>query len=158
MDCIRAVKRNHPSIDFGYVGDIAHIEEDAFKMLIENEIIPVSCAITHDGKGQLLNTNADTIAAEISKALSKSYQVHLWFGFEKLGVLTDVNDASTLVRHLTKEKYHSMLENGQIQDGMKPKLQNCIKALEAGVSSVYICNVDGLLNIPHPAGTKITLS
>ncbi len=156
MDCIRAVKRSHPTIDFGYVGDVVHINHTSFTMLIDHQITPVCCAITHDGKGQLLNTNADTIASEISKALSPFYDVNLWFGFEKVGVLEDVNDETSVVKHLTKERYQKMLANGKIHDGMKPKLQNCMSALEAGVHTVHICNVEGLLQIPKSAGTKIT--
>lgn len=157
MDCIRAVKRVHPTIDFGYVGDVVHINHKSFSMLIDHNITPVCCAITHDGKGQLLNTNADTIASEISRALAPFYNVNLWFGFEKVGVLEDVNDESSVVKHLTQESYLKMLADEKIHDGMKPKLHNCISALESGVQTVHICNVEGLLGIPKSAGTKITL-
>ena len=157
MDCIRAVKRSHPTIDFGFVGDVVQINPSAFTMLIDHEIAPVCCAITHDGNGQLLNTNADTIASEVAKSLAHIYNVHLWFGFEKTGVLEDVNDETSVVRHLDKDRYQTLLAGGKIHDGMKPKLHNCMSALEAGVQSVHICNVEGLLSIPESAGTKITL-
>lgn len=157
MDCIRAVKRSHPTIDFGYVGDVVHINHRSFKMLIDHKIAPVCCAITHDGKGQLLNTNADTIASEISKALAPFYHVNLWFGFEKEGVLEDINDETSVVRHLNKKKYLAMLADGKIHDGMKPKLHNCMSALEAGVGTVHICDTEGIIGIPESAGTKITL-
>src|SRR5690349_979130 len=96
-DAILAHKRNHPVIDYGFVGDIDAINTNLLKSLLEQNISIVFASLTHDQKGQLLNTNADTIAQELAKALSLSYEVHLIYSFEKAGVLLDANDDNTII-------------------------------------------------------------
>lgn len=157
LHCIRSVKRNHPTIDYGFVGDVVEINVQAFSWLVDKKIIPVCCAITCDENGQLLNTNADTIAAEISMALSSIYNIHLWYCFEKKGVLKDVADENSVVDQLNHSLYNEMMSQGLIHTGMKPKLENCYRALGAGVNSIYITDTNGITNIPAPSGTKITL-
>lgn len=158
MNSITAHQRVHPDIDFGYVGDIDSVDGEVFYSLCQNGITPVCCAITHDMQGQLLNTNADTIACEVAIALAKKSSTQLWYAFEKPGVLRDVEDPNSAIGTLTAELYAEMLENGSIHTGMKPKLHNCFKALESGVDSVNICHANGLRSIPNSSGTQVTLS
>lgn len=157
LHCIRSKKRQHPSIDFGFVGDVVSVNAEAFSWLIEKNIIPVCCAITCDENGQLLNTNADTIAAEIASALSDMYRVNLWYCFEKKGVLENVADHHSVIRELNFNSYEVMLHSQQIHTGMKPKLENCFQALRKGVSQICITDSDGIKNIPLLSGTKIIL-
>ncbi|MCB0689313.1 MAG: acetylglutamate kinase [Saprospiraceae bacterium] len=158
LHCIRSVKRNHPTIDYGFVGDVVEINDEAFDWLIQKNIIPVCCAITADRSGQLLNTNADTIAAEIAIAMSKRYKVSLWYCFEKKGVLRNVADENSLVEKLDARLYAEMLAQNLIHTGMKPKLENCFNALTKGVQQIFITDSNGIKNIPHPSGTQITRS
>ncbi|MDP5044978.1 MAG: acetylglutamate kinase, partial [Leeuwenhoekiella sp.] len=102
------------------------------------DITPVFCAITHDGKGQLLNTNADTIACELAIGLSKEYEVTLNYCFEKAGVLLDINDETSVVKEIDTSKYSELLKDQVIADGMLPKLENCFYALKNGVSKVQL--------------------
>lgn len=156
LNSIRSFKRQHPTIDYGFVGDIEVVNTKAFDWLIQSDVTPVCCAITVDKSGQLLNTNADTIAAEIAMALAKIYRVTLWYCFEKKGVLENVDDDQSVIDHLTREKYESMLARKQIHTGMLPKLKNCFAALNQGVDAVYITNQDGLSSLPNSSGTKIS--
>jgi acetylglutamate kinase len=157
LHCIRSEKRQHPTIDFGFVGDVVEINQEAFVWLLEKNIIPVCCAITCDDNGQLLNTNADTIAAEIAIELSQTYRVNLWYCFEKKGVLKNVEDDESVMINLSHPVYQEMLQNRQIHTGMKPKLENCFRALNQGVHSIYITNTAGIKNIPAASGTQIKL-
>lgn len=157
LNIIRAKKRVHPTIDFGFVGDVESINAPIFHWLLEKGILPVCCAITHDEQGQLLNTNADTIATEIAIAMGHLYNVHLWYCFEKKGVLTNLEDEDSVVNLMTESTYQDMLDTGQIHTGMKPKLENCMRAVKGGVKAVYITNGLGIKNIPADSGTKIML-
>lgn len=157
LHCIRSIKRNHPTIDFGFVGDVVEINTEAFSWMIDKEITPVCCAITWDENGQLLNTNADTIAAEIAIALSKLYKINLWYCFEKKGVLSNIEDEQSVVENLDHDLYSTMLYEGLIHTGMKPKLENCYRALRNGVQAITITDSEGIKNIPSGSGTKITL-
>lgn len=130
-------KRTGTEIDYGYVGDIDSVQAENIAVLTYH-FCPVFCAITHDGKGQLLNTNADTIAAAIAIAMSKTHQVSLFYCFEKEGVLLDINNPSSLVKSLNKDYYKNLLDSGVIAEGMVPKLKNCFNAIENGVSIVVI--------------------
>lgn len=139
-------KRTAKDIDFGFVGDIKHIDNQRITQLINDKIVPVFCAITHDGNGQLLNTNADTIAAELGMALSDAFQVNIIYCFEKQGVLINTNDENSLIPILTYSKYQDLLTIGSIYSGMIPKLDNCFRALSVGVDQVIIGNVSALEN------------
>ena len=107
---------------------------------------PVFCAITHDKKGQLLNTNADTISSEIAKALSDDYQVELIYCFEKNGVLEDINYDNSVIERINKETYEELKKKRIIAEGMLPKLKNCFEALENGVKKVIIGNPEIISN------------
>lgn len=135
---ITAHKREVKDVDYGFAGDVDEVSDQMILTLINAGLSPVFCAITHDKKGQLLNTNADTIASELAKALSSKFQVELVYCFEKDGVLTDLNDDSSIIEFIDKEVYAELLSKGLIVGGMLPKLSNCFDALEHGVSRVLI--------------------
>jgi acetylglutamate kinase len=135
---IQSTKRNHPTIDYGFVGDVQKVNTSLLKTLISNGIVPVFCAITHDGKGQLLNTNADTIASELAIAASAVYEVTLNYCFEKKGVLTDVDDENSVIQQINSALYSKLKEEGAIHSGMIPKLDNCFNSLSKGVQKIKI--------------------
>lgn len=135
---ILSTKRNHPTIDYGFVGDVQKVNTPLLQTLINNRIVPVFCAITHDKKGQLLNTNADTIASELAIAASTVYEVTLNYCFEKNGVLTDVNDENSVMKNINSELYSKLKQEGAIHSGMIPKLDNCFKSLSKGVQKIKI--------------------
>lgn len=139
---IQSVKRNHPTIDYGWVGDVESINAGFLQNLIDNGIVPVISPITHDGKGNLLNTNADTIATEVAMALSEENDVNLRFCFEKLGVLTNPELDGSWLRVLDKNEYESLKEQQIISKGMLPKLENAFRATESKVAKVEICHAD----------------
>lgn len=131
-------KRPVKEVDYGYVGDIKEINVDFISSLLKQDIIPVFSAISYSEEGEILNTNADSIAAEISKAMSLDYETELYYCFEKKGVLADAEDDDSVIEYLNKEKYQKLLEEKVISDGMLPKLHNCFQSLENGVSSIYL--------------------
>ena len=135
---IECIKRPIKDIDFGYVGDIEKVNNNTLKLLINNSIVPVFCAITHDKKGQLLNTNADTIASELAGSFANEYSVELYYCFDKNGVLKDVHDDESVVEHINKENYQSLIDKRLIADGMLPKLINCFSAIRKNVYKVCI--------------------
>ncbi|WP_136669134.1 acetylglutamate kinase [Flavobacterium sp. H122] len=139
---IQSVKRNHPTIDYGWVGDVESINAKFLQNLIDNGIVPVISPITHDGKGNLLNTNADTIATEVAMALAETNEVNLRFCFEKLGVLTNPDLDSSWLRVLDKTEYDYLKEGQIISKGMLPKLENAFRASESKVTKVEICHAD----------------
>lgn len=137
-DAVRSHKRPVKDIDYGYVGDVDRVAADRLSTLIEAGITPVMAPLTHDGQGCLLNTNADTIAAETAKALAAMYDVTLVFCFEKKGVLTDPDDDDSVIPVITRADYARLAASGTVAGGMLPKLDNAFAALEAGVSRVNI--------------------
>jgi len=154
LDVIRAHKRPVGEIDYGLAGDIDRVNAEALSDLLDRNIIPVMAPLTHDGQGQMLNTNADTIAATVASALAASFQTRLVFVFERPGVLTDPDDDGSLVSHLTFEKAEAYKTSGVIAGGMLPKLHNAFGALRAGVKEVII----GQAHATDFNGTTITLS
>ncbi|KUG07924.1 acetylglutamate kinase [Solirubrum puertoriconensis] len=154
---IRAVKRPVKDIDYGFVGDLPANSVDAATLhtLIQAELTPVLCAITHDGHGQLLNTNADTIASTVARALAGRYEVELHYCFEKNGVLLDVNDDNSVIPQIVPAQYQQLKADGVIAAGMIPKLDNAFAALEAGVEKVVI---EHALNINEPIKTVLCRS
>jgi acetylglutamate kinase len=135
---IQSTKRNHPTIDYGFVGDVNKVNTDLLETLISNGIVPVFCAITHDGKGQLLNTNADTIASELAIALSQVFEITLNYCFEKAGVLFDAEDDSSVIENINQELYSKLKAEKAIHSGMIPKLDNCFNSLAKGVQEIKI--------------------
>ena len=143
---ISSQKRPISTIDYGFVGDITNVETSTLNLLLEQRICAVFCAITHDNKGQLLNTNADTIASELAIAFAKQFNVELHYCFEKKGVLKDINDNNSVIQTITKSSYKKLLEAQLIFSGMIPKLNNCFHALEQNVSKVCIGTPEMLLD------------
>lgn len=137
-DSIRAHKRPVKDIDFGFAGDIDSVSTGLLAHLLTLGLTPVFCAMSHDGKGQLLNTNADTIASEIAIGMSSLYDTTLYYCFEKPGVLMDVSDENSVVKHINSATYKKLLEDKVIADGMLPKMENCFHALKNGVDKVCL--------------------
>jgi acetylglutamate kinase len=120
------------------VGDVKEVNIPILIDLLEQNFVPVLAPLTHDGKGNLLNTNADTIAGEIAKALAYDYNVRLIYCFEKKGVLMDESDENSVIPFLDKESFLQYKEKGIIKEGMLPKLENAFRAIAAGVKEVII--------------------
>ncbi len=137
---IQAHKRVVVDVNYGFAGDVDGINAKNIATFINGGMTPVFCAITHDGKGQLLNTNADTIASTIAVGMSDLYDVSLVYTFEKNGVLTSVEDDNSVITDINSEKYTQLKVDGIIADGMLPKMENCFNALQKGVSEVIIGN------------------
>jgi acetylglutamate kinase len=135
---IQSDKRNHPTINYGFVGDVKKVNTQLLETLLSNGIVPVFCAITHDEKGQLLNTNADTIASELAIALSEFFDVTLNYCFEKPGVLYDAEDDSSVIENINQELYSKLKAEKAIHSGMIPKLDNCFNSLSKGVQKIKI--------------------
>lgn len=143
---IKAVKRPVKEIDYGFAGDILadSVNSLAIKKFLDAGFTPIFSAITHNGNGQLLNTNADTIASALATAMAEHYETSLIYCFEKNGVLMDVNDESSVIEHITAKDFSLYRERGVISDGMIPKLQNAFDAINKGVKSVYVGNASNL--------------
>lgn len=154
LNLIQAHKRVSSDIDYGWVGDIDKVFIKRWSFLLENGVLPVLCAISHDGKGHLLNTNADTMATEVAIALSNKYPIKLIYCFEKKGVMLDQNDESTLIRNLERNYYESLRAEGIISKGMIPKLENAFRAASSRIQDVYICAANELAHYSS-SGTKI---
>lgn len=138
-DVIRSHKRPlKDGVDYGWVGDVDCADGTMLSRLIESGITPVMAPLTHDGKGNILNTNADTIASETAKALAELYDVTLIFSFEKKGVLSNPDDEDSVIPVITRTLYNKYKADGTISGGMLPKLENALNAVEAGVSQVII--------------------
>jgi acetylglutamate kinase len=148
-DFIRAKKRPVKTIDYGFVGDLDEksINPQNLSSLMEAGFIPVFCALTHDGEGQLLNTNADTIASALAVALAKDYHTTLIYCFEKKGVLRDINDEDSLISEITPGHYEELKKQRVIHSGMLPKLDNAFSAIACGVKEVIIGHSGDLGNL-----------
>ena len=155
-DAIQAHKRHVKEIDYGFAGDVDGVNSKMLSKLLRANLTPVFCAITHDGNGQLLNTNADTIASELAIGMSELYNTTLYYCFEKKGVLMNVEDDNSVIKHIDSIKYQELLSNGIIADGMLPKLENCFHALNKNVSKVCIGH-PSMLNSEKELFTTITL-
>jgi acetylglutamate kinase len=139
MDVIRSHKRPiKDGVDFGYVGDVDKANGQMLSKLIEEGIIPVMAPLTHDGQGNILNTNADTIASETAKALAPFYDVTLIFSFEKKGVLRNPDDDDSVIPIISRADFIKYKTDGTISGGMLPKIENALGAIDSGVSRVII--------------------
>ncbi len=154
---IKAHKRNHPEIDYGFVGDVDAVNTSFIDGLLQQNITLAFAPITHDGSGLLLNTNADTIAQEIAKAMSNLYDVSLVYCFEKNGVLSDATNNDSVINSITPTSFTELKASNVISDGMIPKLQNAFAALGAGVKFVTIGHANYLHQLlQQESGTTIT--
>lgn len=131
-------------VDFGFVGDIDRVNADLLADLIAKGVVPVVCPIGHDTQGSLLNTNADTIAAEVAKALARNFEVTLVYCFEKRGVLRDADDEDSVIPCITQAEFPALVEQGVVSGGMLPKLENAFDAIRDGVHEVVITRADAL--------------
>ena len=155
MGIVLSDKRPVKTVDYGWVGDVRRVNAEAVATLIESHCCPVIAPLTHDGQGHMLNTNADTMAAEMAKALAKAYDVTLMYCFEKAGVLADENDDNSLIPTITPAVLADLKAHGVVTGGMLPKLDNAMACVEAGVETVVITRADHIAD-PY-AGTKICL-
>jgi len=157
---IKAKKRPIKTIDYGFVGDLNETSVDAppISRLMEAGFTPVFSALTHDGEGQLLNTNADTIASSVAVALANLYDTTLIYCFEKKGVLQDINDEESLIRDIDPARYEELKKQQIIHSGMLPKLDNAFTAINCGVKAVVIGKADelGLLQQNQSFGTRLS--
>lgn len=140
LNIIVSRKRNPEPIDFGMVGDIEKVDTHWLKLFLNNGVVPVISSITQSDAFELLNTNADTIAAHVALALSVDFEVELFFYFDKIGVLQDSSDSKSLIPELNKQAFEAMLASKAIHTGMLPKLQNGFFALKNGVKQVKLGN------------------
>lgn len=131
-------------VDYGFVGDVDKVDGQALTSLLERGVIPVMAPLTHDGKGSLLNTNADTIAAETAKALTPFFDVTLVYCFEKAGVLANPDDDGSVIPVITNDDFATLTANGTISGGMKPKIENALAAVGQGVRRVIITKAEAL--------------
>ena len=155
-DLIRSKKRENLQIDYGWVGDVEQVNVQVLKSFLGAGFTPVFAPLTHDGKGKLLNTNADTIAQEIARAMASDFEVDLIYCFEKAGVLENIQDDSSLISRINPTYFEELKNKRIITQGMLPKLQNSIQALKAGVNHVRIGRAEELSAlISGNAGTTI---
>ncbi|MCF0201914.1 MAG: acetylglutamate kinase [Bacteroidaceae bacterium] len=145
-------KREVKDVDYGYVGDIDKGNLPVLSTLINAGLIPVIAPLTHDGKGNLLNTNADTIAAEIAKTMATAFDVTLIYAFEKPGVMENPDDDKSVIPLITAESYIKLKERNIVSGGMIPKIDNAFNAIKVGVKEVVITKAD---SIDGTKGTKI---
>lgn len=152
---VRAVRRSPEPIDFGYVGDIPDdgVNSALLSSLLQAGIVPVICAITYDGDGGLLNSNADGVASSMALGAARIAPTQLVYCFEKAGVLTDVDDDSSLIPSINHENFGLLKNQGVIADGMIPKIENALKAIDKGVTSVVIKSA---ANLNNAIGTVIS--
>lgn len=153
IDVIRSHKRPVKDVDYGFVGDVERVDGHKLSTLIEAGITPVMAPLTHDGNGNILNTNADTIAAETAKALAEHYDVTLIFSFEKKGVLSNPDDEDSVIPLIIRADFERYVADGTVAGGMLPKLENAFEAISAGVSRV---NITLATAIDGRHGTMIT--
>ncbi len=152
FNLIEAHKRPVAEIDYGFVGDVDDVNASELCLLIDENVVPVIAPLTHDGKGQILNTNADTIAAEMATELANRYSVYLFYCFEKKGVLVDPEDETSVIYDLDQELFNRYTSEGIIKEGMIPKLENGFRAKRKGVKEVLITNPE---NISSGRGTRL---
>ncbi len=158
---IPAHKRAVGQIDYGFVGDIdsGSLKSETLKDILKLGLVPIIAPITHDGKGQLLNTNADTIASALAVSLSRHFTVNLVYCFERDGVMRDLNNSGSLIPHINQKEYLSLKEEGVINKGMIPKMDNSFEAINKGVNSVWIGHAENLKNMiegKENAGSKLS--
>ncbi len=152
LDLIRAKKRPVQEIDYGYVGDVEDVNSRELRLLIDENVVPVIAPLTHDGKGLLLNTNADTIASELASELSNFFNIYLFYCFEKRGVLLNPEDESSIIYELDLQLFNQYKAEGIIKEGMIPKLENGFRAKMKGVQEILITNPE---NIATGRGTRL---
>ena len=152
LSLVRARKRPVQTVDYGFVGDVEEVNSRELRLLLAENVVPVVAPITHDGKGMLLNTNADTMAAEIAADLAAFFNVFLFYCFEKKGVLSNPEDENSAIFEMNYAEFESCKTQGVVSSGMIPKLENAFLAKKRGVKEVLITNAE---NIANGRGTRI---
>lgn len=152
LSLVRARKRPVKEIDYGFVGDVEEVNSRELRLLLNENVVPVIAPLTHDGNGQLLNTNADTMASEIATELAAYFNIYLFFCFDKKGVLLDEKDETSMIYELDSELFEKYKDEGIINAGMIPKLENGFRAKRKGVKEVLITNAQ---NIATGRGTRL---
>ncbi|MBK9327901.1 MAG: acetylglutamate kinase [Sphingobacteriales bacterium] len=156
---IEAHKRIHPTIDYGFVGDIDKVNPALLTELMERNFVPVIAPLTHDKKGNILNTNADTMAAQLAIALSKSQKLTFVYCFEKCGLLKNIDDPDSVISHVNLSEIQQLKEKQIITGGMIPKMENIVNALQNGVEKVILCHakeVGSIMKVNSIFGTTFT--
>ncbi len=154
LNIIKANKRITKDIDYGFVGDVQDVNHNSLKKLIEEDSLPVIAPVTHDKQGNLLNTNADTIASAVASAMSHHYCVKLIFCFEKNGVLMDEDNDKSIIDCMDKSYYQKLKQQSIIHSGMIPKMDNAFDALSKGVDTIVITNAENIADTCYK-GTKL---
>ncbi|MDH6253310.1 acetylglutamate kinase [Chryseobacterium sp. H1D6B] len=158
---IQAQKRIHPEIDFGFVGDIdkKSVDQKMISNFISLGLVPVFSAVTHDKKGNLLNTNADTIASVTAQSMSEIYDVELLYCFDKEGVLENVEDSDSVIKKVSQDNFSTLKKAGKLHKGILPKLENALSAIKNNVNKVFLIKETRLKNHieTHHGGTEICL-
>jgi acetylglutamate kinase len=153
MNVILSHRRPAGEVDYGFVGDVDRVDASLLAGLIGQGVVPVMAPLTHDGKGSMLNTNADTIAGETAKALASHFDVTLMYCFEKKGVLRDAEDDDSVIPQITAAEMPQLVADGIVSGGMLPKLENSFAAIAAGVRRVVITKADAIAD--PAAGTTL---
>lgn len=154
---IQAHKRVHSTIEYGFAGDIDLVNSEFLEKLLEQNHTPIITPVTHDKKGQLLNTNADTVAQEIAKALRMNFEVVLIYSFEKSGVLMNADDNTSVISRIDREYYDELKEKKLVHSGMIPKLDNAFAAINSGVKKVIIGKAEEIKELINgQKGTSIS--
>ncbi len=153
LNYMRSEKRPVQDVDYGFVGDVKEVNSEILADLILKGVVPVLAPLTHDKGGNMLNTNADTIASETAKALAEHFDVTLMYCFEKKGVLLNENDDDSVISQITPDIFEKYVQEGNISGGMIPKLENAFNAINSGVKEVVITRAD---LIHTDGGTKIS--
>ncbi len=154
IDVVRSRRRPAQPVDYGFVGDVERCDGRVLSRLVGEGVVPVMAPLTHDGRGSMLNTNADTIAGETAKALAPYFDVTLVYCFEKAGVLRDEHDEESVVPRISERDFRQLVADGTIQGGMIPKIENALSACRAGVGRVLVTRAD---RIGRAGGTVIQL-
>ncbi len=144
MGIVRAVKRPRGEVDYGYVGDVEEVDGERLSWLLREGVTPVVAPLTVDADGQLLNTNADTVASAVAVTMAKEYEVELVYVMEKAGVLADEKNPHSLIRRITRGIYEELKTRGMVTGGMVPKVENALEAVDAGVKEVRITSYEDL--------------
>ena len=144
MNVIMSVKRPVKPVNFGYVGDVKYVNVKALSTIIDAGAVPVLAPLTHDKEGNMLNTNGDTIAASVAKALSSTYDITLTYCSSTPGVMRNLDDPDSLIRTITSKDFNNLVADGTISEGMIPKLENAFEAINSGVSRVVITSASAL--------------
>ena len=144
MNVMRSDKRPVKDVDYGFVGDVKEVDADRLAQLITSGITPVMAPLTHDGKGSMLNTNADTIAGETAKACAKHFETTLVYCFEFPGVMRNPEDETSVISTINSDSFQALVADGTISGGMIPKIENALQAVQAGVTEVVITKADAI--------------